>query len=64
MSDDHIFKMVEMLTQLTIRSLNHIMARIQREAKDAGQSFVEFTPLFLDSQWSRVRRLMEQAVAP
>jgi tetratricopeptide (TPR) repeat protein len=62
-SDDNVFKMVEMLTQLTIRSLDHIMARIHREAENAGRSFSEFTPFFLDSQWNRVRRLVQQAVA-
>ena len=65
MMDDgsNIFKMVDMLTQICLRSINHYMARIRREAENTGQPISEFVPLFLDSQWNRIVRLLMQAAA-
>ena len=59
----NIFKMVDMLTQVTIRSLDHIMAQIRREADKTGLPAAQFTPFFLEPQWPRVVRLLEQAAA-
>jgi len=58
-----IFKMVDMLTQVTNRSIDHLMARLRREAEKAGQPVSEFVPFFLDSHWNRVSRLLQQATA-
>ena len=52
-----------MLTQICVRSINHYMARIRREAENTGQPLAEFVPHFLDFQWNRIVRLLKQAAA-